>query len=72
MAGHEHEGGQNVMAKTCHKHVVLMVYVRNDKIIMVSRMMKKKRKGSHLFLLDRKIKGRRKEFSCFMFGLDED
>lgn len=32
MAGHEHEGGQNVMAKTCHKHVGLMLYVRNNKI----------------------------------------
>ena len=51
VAGHDNEGGQNVMAKTCHKHVMLVFYGRNDKIrsmgnkiIVVSRRRKRKRK----------------------------
>ena len=32
MAGHDKEGGQNVMGKTCHKHVMLVIYVRKNKI----------------------------------------
>ena len=32
VAGHDKEGGQNVMGKTCHKHVMLVIYVRKNKI----------------------------------------
>ena len=49
MAGHDNEGGQNVMGKTCHKHVVLMLYVRNNKIRRWRVMKTKKKKVSILF-----------------------
>ena len=55
MAGHDNKGGQNVMGKTCHKHVMLVFYGRNEKIrsmgnkiIVVSRRRKRKRKKNEL------------------------
>ena len=76
MAGHDNEGGQNVMGKTCHKHVMLVFYGTNDKIrsmgnkiIVVSRGETKKL--ARLLLHCRDLREEEESLAALIFGLED-